>query len=96
MTDHLIPRPLPNFQALDGCNCLTSSFKRICAFNGYNISEEMLLGLGAGIGFIYWHQKGVLPFVGGRGNVRRYHLDLGERTGIRIQEHTTPSPEKAG
>jgi hypothetical protein len=26
----------------------------------------MLLGLGSGMGLIYWHQKGMIPFLGGR------------------------------
>jgi hypothetical protein len=86
---------LPGFQALDGCNCLMSSFRRVCVFNEIPLSEEMIFGLGAGMGFAYWHKKGNLPMLGGRGNVFNFHKDLSERTGIRIIEHATTSPQKA-
>jgi len=88
-------QPLPGFQALDGCNCLAASFHRICAYNTYPISEEMLLCLGAGVGFAYLHSKGTLPFIGGRGNVRAFHTALSAPTGIHIHEHTTSSSAKA-
>ena len=55
----------------------------------------MILGLGAGMGFIYWHQKGVPPFVGGRGNTKNFFEDLGNRTGVKITETSTSSEKKA-
>jgi hypothetical protein len=87
--------PIQGLEALDGCNCLTASFRKICAFHHYPISEELLFGLGAGIGFVYWRQQGQLPFLGGRGNVPRFHVDLSARTGINIVEHSTSSPRVA-
>ncbi len=87
-------QPIEGFQALDGCHCVTSSFRKICAFNGYDISEEMLLGLGAGLGFIYWHQRGTLPFLGGRSN-SDFNRELTRRTGVQIVEHETGSPARA-
>lgn len=93
MTIHL--SPLPGFEALPGCHCVTSSFRKVCAYNHYPISEEMLLGLGAGVGFIYWHAKGQAPFFGGRGNAKDFTRDLSRRTGIAIAEHTSSSPKAA-
>jgi hypothetical protein len=87
--------PIPSFQALDGCHCITSSYRKIYHFHNFAISEEMLFGLGAGIGFIYWHQKGQPPFLGGRGNVRDFSTDLGSRTGVEIREHATGSTQVA-
>jgi hypothetical protein len=55
----------------------------------------MLLGLGAGMGFIYWSPKGGYPFVGGRGNPKGFFTDLGARTGVRITETSTASEKKA-
>jgi len=55
----------------------------------------MLLGLGAGMGFMYWHQKGVPPFIGGRGNVKRFFHDLGTRTSVQIDVKSTSSEKKA-
>ena len=59
--------PFANFKPLDGCHCQTASFAKIFHFNNCELSEDMLLGLGAGMGFMYWHQKGTVPFLGGRG-----------------------------
>jgi hypothetical protein len=87
--------PLAGFTSLPGCHCVTASFRKICAFNGYAVSEEMLFGLGAGAGFVYWHQKGQVPMLGGRGNNKGFHQDLSRRTGIAIEEHRTSSAKTA-
>ncbi|NTU62692.1 MAG: BtrH N-terminal domain-containing protein, partial [Chloroflexi bacterium] len=94
MTAPLMIQPIAGFKALDGCHCVTSSFKKMCAFNGYDISEEMLFGLGAGLGFMYWQRRGALPFFGGRGH-NDFNQALAQRTGIQIVEHETSSRQKA-
>jgi hypothetical protein len=94
MDTPLTIQPIVGFKALDGCHCVTTSFRKICAFNGYDISEEMLFGLGAGLGFMYWQQRGTLPFFGGRGNTD-FNRELAGRTGLEIVEHETASPRKA-
>jgi hypothetical protein len=94
MDTSLTLQPIKGFKALDGCHCVTSSIRKVCAFNGCDISEEMLFGLGAGLGFMYWHQRGSLPFFGGRGNPD-FNRDLAQRTGIEIVEHETTSRKKA-
>jgi hypothetical protein len=55
----------------------------------------MLLGLGAGMGFIYWHQKGMYPFVGARGNNKDFFDDIGKRTSVDIKVKSTSSQKKA-
>jgi len=71
----------PGCTALDGYHCVTSSLAEIFRFHGDPLSEEMLLGLGAGMGVIYWRMK--LPgapdyvFIGGRGNTRDFFTDVG-------------------
>src|SRR5512141_2683091 len=87
--------PLPGFRALDGCHCVTASFRKVCEYNRYPISEEMLLGLGAGVGFIYWHARGQVPFLGGRGNTKDFNTDLSRRTGLVITERGTGSSRVA-
>ena len=87
--------PLKGFTSLPGCHCVTASFHKICVFSGYAASEEMLLGLGAGVGFIYWHMKGQVPMLGGRGNNKNFHQDLSRRTGIVIKDHRTSSAKTA-
>jgi hypothetical protein len=74
--------------------------RHIYDLQGRDVSEELLLGLGAGVGFIYWHQKGQPPFLGGRANVGRPGEEgmercAGRRTGVAVTPHTTSSARKA-
>jgi hypothetical protein len=58
----------------------------------------MILGLGAGMGFIYWKMKmktGSYVFIGGRGNNKEFFNDLGKRTGVKITTISTSSYRKA-
>jgi len=80
---------------MDGYHCQTNSLAKIYYFFGNPISEEMLLGLGSGMGFIYWHQKGTYPFVGSRGNNKNFFMDIGNRTSVKIEEKSTTSVKKA-
>ena len=59
------------FQSLETHHCITGSMRHIYDFYDHSVSEEMLLGIGAGVGFIYWHQKGMAPMIGGRANAGR-------------------------
>ena len=88
-------KPFANCPALDGYHCQTNSLAKIYRYYNHPLTEEMLLGLGCGMGFVYWHQKGAPPFIGGRGNVKRFFHDIGERTGVRIELKTTTSEQKA-
>jgi hypothetical protein len=66
--------------------------------NGHPISEDVLLGLGAGMGFIYWQMKmgtDNYVFIGGRGNNKNFFSDLAKRTGISIALKTTTSATRA-
>ncbi len=87
--------PFKNCPALDGYHCQTNSLAKIFHFYGHPLSEDMLLGLGAGMGFIYWHQKGTSPFVGARGNTKGFFDDIGKRTSVKIEERSTASKKKA-
>jgi hypothetical protein len=74
--------------------------RHIYEFHNYPISEEMLLGLGAGVGFVYWHMKGTPPFYGGRANVGRTGEEglekaAGRRTGVHVESFRTSSARKA-
>jgi len=90
--------PFANCPALDGYHCVTNSLRKIFHHAGHPHLEEMLLGLGAGMGFIYWQMKmpaGMYVFVGGRGNAKNFFRDVGKRTGVEIAEVTTASAQKA-
>jgi hypothetical protein len=91
--------PFAACPALDGYHCQTNSLAKIYYHAGHPLSEEMLLGLGAGLGFIYWKMK--MPkgdpyvFIGGRGNTKSFFQDLGARTGVGIRATSTSSARKA-
>jgi hypothetical protein len=90
--------PFENCPALDGYHCVTSSLRKIFHHAHHPLSEEMLLGLGAGMGFIYWQMnigQAKMVFVGGRANPKNFFADLGKRTGVRIKAVSTSSAAKA-
>ncbi len=93
-------RPFSGFKSYETHHCVTGSMLHVFRFHDIPISEEMLLGLGSGIGFIYWHQKGVDPFIGGRANVGRpgeesLEVTASRRLGIRTGSFYTNSMRKA-
>ena len=58
---------LEGFEPFVGKHCETTALKRVLDYHGLPLSEEMLFGLGGGVGFIYWYTKQMpSPFVGGR------------------------------
>lgn len=86
--------PFDHCPALDGYHCQTNSLAKILYFHHCPLSEEMILGLGAGMGFIYWQMKGMV-FIGGRGNVKNFYHDLGKRVSVKLEVKSTSSAEKA-
>ena len=92
--------PLSGFKPLETHHCITGSMRHVYLYNGFDLSEDMLLGLGAGVSFSYWHFKGQPPFLGGRGNVGapgREGLEkaAGRRTGVVVETFRTSSTQKA-
>jgi len=75
--------PFPGFRSLITHHCVTGSMLHLFNFHGCAVSEDVLLGLGAGVGFVYWHQKGTDPFMGGRANVGRAGEEGLEKTASR-------------
>jgi hypothetical protein len=93
-------KPFKGFKSLETHHCVTGSMLHIFRFHNIPVSEEMLLGLGSGIGFIYWHQKGIDPFIGGRANVGRQgeeslEITASRRLGIKTGSYYTGSARKA-
>ncbi len=93
-------KPLEGFKSLTTHHCITGSMRHVYVYNDHPISEEMLLGVGAGVGFIYWHQKGAPPIIGGRANFERPGVEglaksTGRRTGVSVESYTTSSARKA-
>jgi hypothetical protein len=70
--------------------------RHVYAFNGCDLSEDLLLGLGEGVGFMYWQSKGAPPFLGGRASPKPSMEEVtGQRTGVKIKIHRTTSLRKA-
>ena len=87
--------PFANCPALDGYHCWSNSLAKIYFHYGLPLAEEMLFGLGEGLNFMYWEQKGAPPFIGGRGNMKTFVQDIGRRTGVGVNELSTSSARKA-
>jgi hypothetical protein len=93
-------QPFPEFKSIKTHHCVTGSMLHIFQHHDIPVSEEMLLGLGSGLGFIYWHQKGIDPFIGGRANIGRpgeegLEITASRRLGIRTDSVYTTSTRKA-
>ena len=90
MTEKLI---LEGFKPFVGKHCETTALNRALDYHGLTLSEEMLLGLGGGIGFIYWHMKNMpSPFIGGRnGKVAEFAVTACKRLGAEVNVMETAS-----
>ena len=87
---------IPDFQNTTTKHCVSGSLSQVYHFNGHALSEEMLLGLGRGVGFIYWHMKGTLPFLGGRAMPKPSLEELaGGCTGVVVKAHTSTSMKRS-
>jgi hypothetical protein len=92
--------PFPGFAGFPTHHCVTGSLRHIYEHHGYPISEDLLLGLGRGLGFVYFHIGAMDPFFGGRANVARpgeegLEITAARRTGVGVEAHTTSSARKA-
>jgi hypothetical protein len=96
-TDQAAPLAIPGFDLFGGKHCETASLMKLFRYHGLSYSEELLFGLGGGIGFVYWHPKGArVPFVGGRnGKFPGFVQRIGEQTGHPVRVITTRSRKRA-
>ena len=92
--------PFAGVETFSTHHCVTGSIRRVFAFHHHPISEELLLGLGEGVGFIYWHMEGTPPLLGGRANTGRpgeegMEATAGRRLGVAVRCTRTTSARKA-
>ncbi len=88
---------LENFNYFGGKHCQTTALKSILEYHNLSLSEEMLFGLGGGIGFIYWHTKKMpAPFIGTRNSkVDEFVVKICKRIGAEAILCQTVSTEKS-
>jgi hypothetical protein len=87
---------VPGFKHFETLHCVTGSMRHVYAWAGHDLSEELLLGLGEGVGFAYFRFKGQAPFLGGRAQPRpSMEAIAGARTGVRIERKSSSSDASA-
>lgn len=87
---------IDKFKHYLGVHCESTSIRDLLAFNGLQLSEPMVFGLGSGLGFIYWDmRKTPFPFVGGRIKHGELIKNLAENIGFDLIVEETRSIEKA-
>ena len=87
------PRMVPGYRHLPGNHCGSTAIRNLLAFHGSEISEEMALGLGAGVSFYYVALDGSTPSRFTNGRVGRLEEQFVELTGAPIRLETFDSPE---
>ncbi len=89
-------RILDDFNPSGGKHCWTTALKDVLDYHGLHLSEEMLFGLGGGIGFIYWYMKFMpAPIIGTRyGKGTDPLVNTAKRIGARATIVETASMKK--
>lgn len=59
---------IEEFPHRPGGHCSSTAIRDMLAFHGHDLTEDMVFGLGAGLGFVYYQNPGMQPrvYVGGR------------------------------
>ena len=87
------PRMVPGYRHVPGHHCGSTALRNLLAFHGTEISEEMALGLGAGVSFYYVALDGSSPSRFTNGRVGRLEEQFVELTGAPIRLETFAEPE---
>jgi hypothetical protein len=87
---------IKDFRQFGGRHCETAALKNVLDYHGLSLPEEMLLGLGGGIGFVYWYMKLMpCPFIGTRNEKAGELLsNAAKQIGASIEIFQTNSPRK--
>jgi hypothetical protein len=84
---------VPDYRHVPGNHCGSTALRNLLAFHGAEISEEMALGLGAGVSFYYVTLEGSSPSRFTNGRVGRLEQQFVELTAAPIQFDTFADPE---
>ena len=86
---------VPGYRHHPGNHCGSTALRNVLAFHGLEISEEMALGLGAGVCFYYvaLDEQSPSRFINGR--VGRLEDQFRQLTGLPLERSTFDDPEAA-
>jgi hypothetical protein len=87
------PRMVPGYRHVPGNHCGSTALRNLLAFHGAEISEEMALGLGAGLSFYYVPLDGASPSRFTNGRVGRLEEQFLQLTGAPLRLDTFDDPE---
>jgi Butirosin biosynthesis protein H, N-terminal/Domain of unknown function (DUF4872) len=87
---------LKDFTPMAGHHCITNSLLQVFKFNKIIISEEMLFGLGLGLGFTYQDAKNMpFPVISGRTKLIEFEDNIARNTGLDIEIKESSSKRRA-
>jgi Butirosin biosynthesis protein H, N-terminal/Domain of unknown function (DUF4872) len=89
------PSMVPGYRHVPGNHCGSTALRNLLAFHGADITEEMALGLGAGISFYYVSLDGSSPSRFTNGRVGRLEEQFVELTAAPIRLDTFADPDAA-
>ena len=86
---------VPGYRHRPGNHCGSTALRNLLAFHGVEISEEMALGLGAGVCFYYVALDGQSPSRFTNGRVGRLEEQFLELTGLELELQKSSDPAAA-
>lgn len=87
---------ISDFKPLSGRHCITNSLRQLFVYNGHDLSEAMIFGMGSGLSWFYMENKAApFPIISGRTKPLDFEHKLAENMGIQITVHKTSSIKKA-
>ena len=95
MTTAAQPTMVPGYSHVPGNHCGSTALRNLLAFHGLDISEEMALGLGAGVCFYYVVLEDQSPSRFTNGRVGKLEEQFVELTGIELRMDTAEDPEES-
>jgi len=83
-----------DFIPFGGKHCITTALRQVFAYHGCSISEEMLLGIGSGLSFVYINLSSA-PMIGGRSKILEFEKKISDRLNIELLCKSSKYYEKA-
>jgi hypothetical protein len=89
------PTMVPGYRHVPGNHCGSTALRNLLAFHGLEISEEMALGLGAGVCFYYVALPDQSPSRFTNGRVGRLEEQFVELSGVGLRMETAEDPDES-